>query len=145
MSSRVSLVALAVAVLALIVASYTVAVKQPAGSSTTVTVVKETTTVVASSTPPPPPPNVVVRLANTTVINTPGTYQVTLGWIYTDAPVVAELRASGTANGTLWFLIDGIYYGNPALATLDKGNHTIGAIVFVANATNIKIYYRVVG
>jgi hypothetical protein len=67
-----------------------------------------------------------------------------LGWIHVkDAPAVVELSANYTY---VWFLLDGVRYGNPAVAALQTGNHTIAAIIAVYdNATKINISYRVLG
>jgi len=126
--NRSGLVALVVAVLALIVAAYAVASMNKLHIT-----VKQVV------------PNVTVKLIDSVVVDVPGVRQVWLGWVYTDAPVVAEFRAYGTPNGTLWFLIDNTYYGNPAVATLDAGNHTVAAVVAVNGTAKIKITYRIVG
>jgi len=95
-------------------------------------------------TPPPPTAAATVNLANSVVVDTPGTYTVNLGWIYIkNAPAVVELSANYTY---VWFLVDGVRYGNPATATLQVGNHTVSAIIAVYdNATKININYQVLG
>jgi len=138
--NRVSLVALAVAVMALAVAAYTISVvsKQPT----------------ATKQPPAPVPNVTVNIVDSVTVDAPGTYTVKLGLVRNDAPVVVEFSASCapttraycTPNNTITFLIDGIYYGNPAVALLDKGDHVVDAIVYVYdNATKFNIFYKVLG
>jgi len=139
MSSRVNLVTLAVAVIALIVAAYAVASIPKASNTKSSNTTTVTTTVVAS----PPPPNVTVSLIDKVVVNVSGLHYVKLGWIYTDAPVVVELRGSGDYE--IWFAVDNNFYGNPALAVLDKGNHTVAAYVNVLGPGKININYRVVG
>jgi hypothetical protein len=132
--------ALVIAVIALIVAAYTVATMPKAsntqGGNTTTTVV---TTVVASS----PPPNVTVSLRDSIRVDWVGLNKVTLGWIYTTGTVIVELRGSGDYD--IWFLVDNKYYGNPALVVLDKGNHTVGAYINALGPGKINISYRVVG
>jgi hypothetical protein len=122
---RSEYVAVAVALIALIVAVYAL-VTQP------------------KPTPPPPTASATVKLVDAVTVERPGTYTVELGWIHVkDAPAVVELSANYTY---IWFLLDGVKYGNPAVATLQQGNHTVSAIVFVYdNATKINISYKVVG
>jgi hypothetical protein len=93
---------------------------------------------------PPPTASASVKLVDRVVVDVPGTYTVNLGWIYIkDAPAVVELAAN---YSYVWFLLDGVRYGNPTTATLEPGNHTVSAIVAVyGNATKININYRVVG
>ena len=93
---------------------------------------------------PPPTASASVKLVDSVIVDVPGTYTVNLGWIYIkDAPAVVELSANYTY---VWFLLDGVRYGNPATATLQPGNHTVSAIVAVyGNATKININYRIVG
>jgi hypothetical protein len=93
---------------------------------------------------PPPTASATVKLVNSITVDTPGTYTVDLGWIHVkDAPAVVELSAN---YSYVWFLLDGVRYGNPATATLQVGNHTVSAIIVMHdNATKININYRVVG
>ena len=93
---------------------------------------------------PPPTASATVKLANSVYVDMPGAYTVDLGWINVkDAPAVVELSANYTY---MWFLLDGVRYGNPAVATLQPGNHTVSAIIIVYdNATKININYKVVG
>jgi hypothetical protein len=93
---------------------------------------------------PPPTASATVRLVNSVTVDTPGTYTVDLGWIHIrDAPAVVELSAN---YSYVWFLLDGVRYGNPASAALQPGNHTVSAIVAVfSNGTKININYKVVG
>jgi len=93
---------------------------------------------------PPPTASATVKLIDAVHVDMPGVYTVDLGWIYIkDAPAVVELSANYTY---MWFLLDGVRYGNPAVATLQPGNHTVSAIIAVySNATKINISYRVVG
>jgi hypothetical protein len=117
-------VALVVAVVALLVAVYAV-ITQPKPYQ------------------PPPTASVTVKLADQIAVDYPGVYKADLGWIYVrDAPAVVELSANYTY---IWFLLDGVRYGNPAVAVLRPGNHTVSAHVVVYNATKINISYRVVG
>jgi len=115
--------AVAIAVLALVVAAY--AAVRPAPQ-------------------PPPAASVTVRLADKVTVNFAGVHHVQLGWIHVDkAPCVAELRANYTQ---FWFLLDGVNYGNPAVAVLQPGNHTVGAVVAAyTNGTKVKIEYRIAG
>jgi hypothetical protein len=138
MNSRVNLVALAVAVIALIVAAYAVASipkSNTHGNNTAVV----TTTVVASS----PPPNVTVSLRDSLTVDWVGLNKVVLGWIHTTRPCIVELR--GVGDYEIWFLVDNKYYGNPAVVVLDSGNHTIGAYINALGPGKINISYRVVG
>lgn len=141
MSDRLGLAALAVAVIALIVAAYTVAMLPKASSTQNAnkTVTTTTTTVAASS----PPPNVTISLRDSVTVDIAGLHKVDLGWIYTTGPVVIELRGSGDYE--IWFLVDNNYYGNPALAVLDKGNHTVSAYINAVSVGKFNISYRVVG
>ena len=140
MSDRLGLVALAVAVMALIVAAYTVAMLPKASSTQNANkTVTTTTTAVASS----PPPNVTISLRDSVTVDIAGLHKVDLGWIYTTGPVVIELRGSGDYE--IWFLVDNNYYGNPALAVLDKGNHTVSAYINAVSVGKFNISYRVVG
>jgi len=93
---------------------------------------------------PSPTASATVKLANSVYVDMPGAYTVDLGWINVkDAPAVVELSANYTY---MWFLLDGVRYGNPAVATLQPGNHTVSAIIIVyVNATKININYKVVG
>jgi len=93
---------------------------------------------------PPPTAKVNVNLASQVVMNTAGAYTVNLGWIYVkDAPAVVQLYAN---YSYIWFLLDGVRYGNPATIELQPGNHTVAAIIAVyRNATKININYSVVG
>ena len=138
MSSRVSFVALAVAVIALIVAAYTVAT-MPKATNTHSGNTTVTTTVVAST----PPPNVTVSLRDSVTVDWVGLNKVTLGWIYTTGPCIVELHGSGDYE--IWFLVDNKYYGNPSVVVLDSGNHTIGAYINALGPGKINISYRVVG
>jgi hypothetical protein len=93
---------------------------------------------------PPPTASATVKLVDSVTVHMPGTYTVDLGWILIkDAPAVVELSAN---YSYVWFLLDGVRYGNPATATLKTGNHTVSAIITVYdNGTKININYRVVG
>jgi len=93
---------------------------------------------------PPPTASATVKLVNSVTVDMPGMYTVDLGWIHIkDAPAVVELSAN---YSYVWFLLDGVRYGNPATATLQVGNHTVSAIIAVYdNATKININYKVVG
>jgi hypothetical protein len=93
---------------------------------------------------PPPTASATVKLANSVTVDSPGVYTADLGWIYIKgAPAVVELSANYTY---IWFLLNGVKYGNPATATLGTGNYTVSAIIAVyGNATKININYRVVG
>jgi hypothetical protein len=93
---------------------------------------------------PPPTASAAVKLVGSITVDAPGTYTVDLGWIHIkDAPAVVELSANYTY---VWFLLNGVRYGNPAVALLQPGNHTVSAIIAVhSNATKIKIDYRVLG
>ncbi len=122
---RYDYIAVAVALIALLVAVYAL-VTQPK--------------------PPEPPPtaSVKVKIVNQIAVDHPGTYAVDLGWIHIkDAPAVVELSANYTY---IWFLLNGVKYGNPAVTALQPGNHTVSAIVAVyGNATKINISYKVLG
>jgi len=93
---------------------------------------------------PPPTASATVKLIDGVTVDIPGTYTVDLGWIHIkDAPAVVELSANYTY---IWFLLNGVKYGNPAVATLQPGNYTVSAIVAVfSNGTKINISYKVVG
>jgi hypothetical protein len=93
---------------------------------------------------PPPTASATVKLIDSVTVDTPGIYTVNLGWILIkDAPAVVELSAN---YSYVWFLLDGVRYGNPATATLGTGNHTVSAIIAVYdNGTKININYKVVG
>jgi len=118
-------IVIAVAFIALIVAIYALVTRPPPYSQ-------------------PPTASATVKLVDRITVDAPGVYTVNLGWIHTkDAPAVVELSANYTY---VWFLLDGVRYGNPAVATLKPGNHTVSAIIVVySNATKIKIDYRVLG
>jgi len=120
-----SVIAIAVAFVALLVAIYAV-VTQPKPYT------------------PPPTASATVNLASQISVAVPGTYTVNLGWIYVaNAPAVVQLSAN---YSYIWFLIDGKMYSNVANVLLSQGNHTIAAIVSVAkNGTKINISYNVVG
>jgi hypothetical protein len=122
---RYEYIAVGVALIALIVAVYAV-VTQPKPYQ------------------PPPTASATVKLADSITVDMPGTYAVDLGWIrIKDAPAVVELYANYTY---IWFLLNGVKYGNPAVATLQPGNYTVSAIIAVySNATKINISYRVLG
>jgi hypothetical protein len=117
--------AVAIAVLALVVAAYAATRPAPAPEL-------------------PPTASVTVRLANTVAVIAPGVHRVGLGWIYVDrAPAIVQLSAN---YSYAWFLLDGVYHGNPATAVLQPGNHTVDAVISVtANGTKIKIDYKVLG
>jgi len=93
---------------------------------------------------PPPTASATVKLADSITVDIPGTYAVDLGWIHVkDAPAVVELSAN---YSYIWFLLNGVKYGNPAVATLRPGNYTVFAIVAVfSNGTKININYKVMG
>jgi hypothetical protein len=93
---------------------------------------------------PPPTASAAVKLVDSITVDMPGAYTVDLGWIHVkNAPAVVELSAN---YSYVWFLLDGVRYGNPAMATLQPGNHTVSAIIAVyGNGTKINISYRVVG
>jgi len=93
---------------------------------------------------PSPTASATVKLIDGVTVDIPGTYTVDLGWIHIkDAPAVVELSANYTY---IWFLLNGVKYGNPAVATLQPGNYTVSAIVAVfSNGTKINISYKVVG
>ena len=93
---------------------------------------------------PPPTASATVKLIDGVTVDIPGTYTGDLGWIHIkDAPAVVELSANYTY---IWFLLNGVKYGNPAVATLQPGNYTVSAIVAVfSNGTKINISYKVVG
>jgi glutamate/tyrosine decarboxylase-like PLP-dependent enzyme len=92
----------------------------------------------------PPTASATVRLVNSVTVDMPGAYTVDLGWILIkDASAVVELSAN---YSYVWFLLDGVRYGNPATATLQVGNHTVSAIIVMHdNGTKININYKVVG
>jgi hypothetical protein len=117
--------AVAIAVIALVVAAYAAARPAPQAQ-------------------PLPSASVSVRLADRVVVDYAGVHRVPLGWIYVSgAPVVVQLAAN---YSHAWFMLDGIGYGNPAVAVLQPGNHTVEAIIYAAaNGTKVKIEYRVAG
>ena len=119
--------AVAIAILALVVAAY--AAMRPAKTN---------------QSGLPPSASATVKLASAVSIASPGAYRVPLGWIYvSDAPAVVQLRANYSYT---WFLLDGVNYGNPAIAVLQPGNHTVDAIIAAyTNGTKIKIEYAVLG
>lgn len=118
-------IAIAVAFIALIVAIYAIVTQPPPYS-------------------PPPTASATIKLVDSIAVDVAGVYAVDLGWIHIkDAPAVVELSANYTY---VWFLLDGVRYGNPAVAALRPGNHTVSAIIAVyGNATKININYRVLG
>jgi hypothetical protein len=122
---RYDYVAVAVALIALLVAIYAVVTQPPAYT-------------------PPPTASATVKLIDSITVDVPGAYTVELGWIHIkDAPAVVELYANYTY---IWFLLDGVRYGNPVITTLQPGNYTVSAIIAVyGNATKINISYKVVG
>jgi hypothetical protein len=129
-----SLVGIAVAVLALVVAAYSVmlASKPPAAKA------NATTTTAAAV------PTVVVNLTNAVSLPGQGVYTVPLGWInVTGGPVVVQLTAS-TANG-FDFVIDGARYGPSATALLGPGMHNVSAIIVAMANETIQINYQVLG
>jgi hypothetical protein len=118
--------AVAIAIVALVVAAY--AATRPA----------------PETAPLPPTASVTVRLVDAVTVDAPGAHRVGLGWIYVDrAPAIVQLSAN---YSYVWFLLDGVYHGNPATAILTVGNHTVDAVISVtANGTRIKIDYKVLG
>lgn len=130
-----SLIGIAVAVLALVVAAYSVmlASRPPAAKA------NATTTTAAS-----PVPTVVVNLTNAVSLPGQGVYTVPLGWInVTGGPVVVQLAASVT--GGFDFLIDGVRYGPSATALLGPGVHNVAAIIVAMGNETIQINYQVLG
>jgi hypothetical protein len=93
---------------------------------------------------PPPTAAATVNLVNQISVNMSGVYTVNLGWIYiSNAPAIVNISSN---YSYIWFLFDGVRYGNPAMVTLQPGNHTVSAIIAVyRNGTNININYNVVG
>jgi len=93
---------------------------------------------------PPPTASASVKLVDSVVVDVPGMYTVNLGWIYVkDAPAVVQLSAN---YSYVWFLLDGVRYGNPVVTSLQPGNHTVSAVIAVySNGTKINIDYKVVG
>jgi len=131
-----SLVGIAVAVLALVVAAYSVmlASRPPAAKA------NATTTAAAPSAVP----TVVVNLTNAVSLPGQGVYTVPLGWInVTGGPVVVQLTAS-TANG-FDFVIDGVRYGPSATALLGPGIHNVSAIIVAIASGTIQINYQILG
>jgi hypothetical protein len=131
-----SLIGIAVAVLALIVAAYSVmlASRPPAKANATAT-----TTVAASAVP-----TVVVNLTNAVSFPGQGVYTVPLGWInVTGGPVVVQLAASAASGFD--FVIDGVRYGPSATALLGPGLHNVSAIVVALSSETIRINYQVLG
>jgi len=127
-----SLIGIAVAVLALVVAAYSVmlASRPPAKANAT-----STTT---------PVPTVVVNLTNAVALPGQGVYTVPLGWInVTGGPVAVQLTAS-TANG-FDFVIDGARYGPSATALLGPGMHRVSAVIVALTNETIQISYQVLG
>ena len=118
-------VAVVVALIALIIAIYALVTQPPHYS-------------------PPPSASATVVIADRVVVETPGVYTVSLGWIHIkDAPAVVELSANYTH---IWFLLNNVRYSNPAVVTLQPGNYTVSAIVSILNnGTKINISYRVLG
>ena len=118
-------VAVVVALIALIIAIYALVTQPPHYS-------------------PPPSASATVRLVDRISADMPGVYTVNLGWIHIkDAPAVVELSANYTH---IWFMLNGVRYGNPVVATLQPGNYTVSAIVSILNnGTKINISYRVLG
>jgi hypothetical protein len=130
-----SLVGIAVAVLALVVAAYSVmlASRPPAAKA------NATTTAAPSAVP-----TVVVNLTNAVSLPGQGVYTVPLGWInVTGGPVVVQLTAA-TAGG-FDFLIDGVRYGPSATALLGPGMHNVAAIIVAVGNETIQINYQVLG
>ncbi len=129
-----SLVGIAVAVLALVVAAYSVmlASRPPAAKAN------------ATTTAPSAVPTVVVNLTNAVSLPGQGVYTVPLGWInVTGGPVVVQLTAS-TANG-FDFVIDNVRYGPSATALLGPGMHNVSAIIVAMANGTIQINYQVLG
>ncbi len=130
-----SLVGIAVAVLALIVAAYSVmlASKPPAKANAT------TTTTTAAAVP-----TVVVNLTNAVSLPGQGVYTASLGWInVTGGPVVVQLTASAASGFD--FVIDGVRYGPSATALLNPGMHRVSAVVVALGNETIQINYQVLG
>jgi len=130
-----SLIGIAVAVLALVVAAYSVmlASRPPAAKANATT-----------TTAPSAVPTVVVNLTNAVSLPGQGVYTVPLGWInVTGGPAVVQLTAS-TANG-FDFVIDGVRYGPSATALLGPGMHSVSAIIVAIASGTIQINYQVVG
>jgi len=130
-----SLVGIAVAVLALVVAAYSVmlASRPPAAKA------NATTTAAPSAVP-----TVVVNLINAVSLPGQGVYTVPLGWInVTGGPVVVQLTAS-TTNG-FDFVIDGVRYGPSATALLGPGMHNVSAIIVAMASGTIQVNYQVLG
>jgi hypothetical protein len=129
-----SLVGIAVAVLALVIAAYSVmlASRPPAAKANTTTAA------------PSAVPTVVVNLTDAVSLPGQGVYTVPLGWIsVTGGPVVVQLTAS-TANG-FDFVIDGVRYGPSATALLGPGMHNVSAIIVAMASGTIQINYQVLG
>ncbi|MFP3193018.1 MAG: hypothetical protein RXR02_07895 [Thermoproteus sp.] len=129
-----SLVGIAVAVLALVIAAYSVmlASRPPAAKAN------------ATTAAPSAVPTVVVNLTNAVSLPGQGVYTVPLGWInVTGGPVVIQLTAS-TANG-FDFVIDGARYGPSATALLGPGMHNVSAIIVAMASGTIQINYQVMG
>ena len=98
----------------------------------------------ATQPKPQPAASATVKLVDRISVDVPGVYTANLGWIYVkDAPAVVQLSAN---YSYVWFLLDGVRYGNPAQAVLRPGNHTVSAVIAVyGNGTKINIDYKVVG
>jgi len=129
-----SLIGIAVAVLALVVAAYSVMVvsRPPAKANAT------------STAAPSAVPTVKVNLTGAVSLPGQGVYTVPLGWInVTGGPVVVQLVA--TAGGGFDFVIDGIRYGPTATAVLGPGAHRVSAIVVALTNQTIQISYQVLG
>ena len=126
-----SLVGIAVAVLALVVAAYSVmlASRPPAKANAT----------------SPAVPQVKVNLTNAVSLPGQGVYTVPLGWInVTGGPVAVQLTAT-PASGGFDFVIDGTRYGPTATALLGPGLHKVSAIIVALANQTIQISYQVWG
>ncbi|MFP3252421.1 MAG: hypothetical protein RXO32_11930 [Thermoproteus sp.] len=129
-----SLIGIAVAVIALVVAAYSVMLASKPPATTTAT-----TTAAATSIP-----TVVVNLTNSVSLPGQGVYTVPLGWInVTGGPVAVQLTTS-TSSG-FDFVIDGVRYGPTATALLAPGLHNVSAIIVALNSETIEINYQVLG
>lgn len=131
-----SMIGIAVAVLALVVAAYSVLLVSRPPVRTNAT---SPTTAVPTAVP-----KVVVNLTDSVTLPSQGVYTIHLGWInVTGGPVVVQF-ASSAADG-FDFVIDGNRYGPTATALLSPGVHEVDAIVVALSSQTVQINYQVLG
>jgi len=87
--------------------------------------------------------NATVHCLKSLTVNYSGYWRIPVCQINANGDVVLWLNATVPGGRVYSVYIDGVEYGNPATAVLNRGTHTVEVLAYIPNATDIIVEYRV--